>query len=64
MKFFPDIKEAVAFGDGRDFVTCMLNIDLSAVGAWAERNDIVYGSYKELAALPEVQDIVAAMSPK
>jgi long-chain acyl-CoA synthetase len=60
LKFFPDIKEAVAFGDGRDFVTCMLNIDLSAVGAWAERNNIVYGSYKELAALPEVQDIVAA----
>ncbi|MBV9054086.1 MAG: long-chain fatty acid--CoA ligase, partial [Hyphomicrobiales bacterium] len=37
-----------------------LNIDLSAVGAWAERNNIVYGSYKELAALPQVYDMLAA----
>jgi long-chain acyl-CoA synthetase len=59
LKFFPNIKEAVAFGDGRDFVACMLNIDLSAVGAWAERNKITYGSYKELAALPEVYDLLA-----
>jgi long-chain acyl-CoA synthetase len=59
VKFFPNIKEAVAFGDGAEFVTCMLNIDLSAVGAWAERNNIVYGSYKELAALPQVYDVLA-----
>ena len=60
LKFFPNIKEAVAFGDQREFVTCVLNIDLSAVGAWAERNNIVYGSYKELAALPQVYDMLAA----
>jgi long-chain acyl-CoA synthetase len=59
LKFFPNIKEAVAFGDRRHFVACLLNIDLSAVGAWAERNNIVYGSYKELAALPEVYDMLA-----
>ncbi len=39
----------MAFGDGRDFVTVMLNIDLVAVGTWAERNNVVYGSYQELA---------------
>ena len=60
LKFFPNIKEAVAFGDGREFVACMLNIDLSAVGTWAERHNIVYGSYKDLAALPEVYDMLAA----
>ena len=41
LKFFPDIKEVVAFGDGRDFVAVMLNIDLAAVGNWAERNNVV-----------------------
>ena len=59
LKFFPDIKEAVAFGDQRDFVTCMLNIDLASIGAWAERNNVVYGSYKELAANPQVYDMLA-----
>ncbi len=54
LKFFADIKEAVAFGDGRGFVTVFLNIDLASVGAWAERNDVVYASYQELAAHPQV----------
>ena len=58
LKFFSDIKEAVAFGDERDFVSVMINIDLTAVANWAERNNIVYGSYQELAAHPEVYDIV------
>ena len=50
LKFFANIREAVAYGDGRDFCTVMLNIDLVAVGNWAERNNIVYGTYQELAA--------------
>ena len=54
LKFFPDIREAVAYGDKRDFVTVMLNIDLTAVGSWAERNNVSYGSYQELAGHPEV----------
>ncbi|QPC85604.1 AMP-binding protein [Mesorhizobium sp. NBSH29] len=54
LKFFPNIKEAVAFGQDRDFVTVMLNIDLTAVGNWAERKNIAYGSYQELAQRPEV----------
>ncbi len=54
LKFFPNIREAVAFGDGRDFCSVILNIDLAAVGNWAERNNISYASYQELAGLPEV----------
>ena len=54
LKFFPDIKEAVAFGHGRDFCAVLINIDLTAVGNWAERNNVAYGSYQELAAHPEV----------
>jgi long-chain acyl-CoA synthetase len=60
LKFFPEIKEAVAFGSGRDFSTAFLNIDLQAVGNWAERNNIAYASYQELAAHPEVAKIIAA----
>ena len=54
LKFFPNILEAVVFGAGRDRCTAFLNIDLTAVGNWAERNNIAYSSYQELAGHPEV----------
>ncbi|WP_436639187.1 AMP-binding protein [Microbaculum sp. FT89] len=60
LKFYPNIKEAVAFGHERDFVTMMLNIDLVAVGNWAERNNVSYASYQELAGLPQVYDMLEA----
>jgi long-chain acyl-CoA synthetase len=59
LKFFPNIREAVAIGDKHDFGCVMLNIDLTAVGSWAERNKVVYGSYQELAAHPRVYDMLA-----
>jgi len=59
LKFYPNIREAVAYGDKRDFVAVMLNIDLTAVGSWAERNDVVYASYQELAGHPLVYDMIA-----
>jgi len=58
LKFYSDIREAVALGDGKDFVAVMLNIDLSSVGSWAERNGISYASYQELAGHPEVAKLV------
>jgi long-chain acyl-CoA synthetase len=58
LKFYPNIREAVAYGDKRDFVAVMLNIDLTAVGSWAERNNVVYGSYQELAGHPLVYDMI------
>ncbi|AUH64640.1 AMP-binding protein [Paracoccus zhejiangensis] len=54
LKFYPNILEAVVIGNGRDFCTAMINIDLGAVGNWAERNNIAYASYQELAAHPQV----------
>ncbi len=50
LKFFPDILEAVVFGAGRDRCCAFINIDLTAVGNWAERNNIAYASYQELAS--------------
>ncbi len=58
LKFYPNIREAVAYGDKRDFVTVMINIDLVAVSSWAERNDVVYASYQELANHPRVYDLL------
>ncbi|WP_298259877.1 AMP-binding protein [uncultured Litoreibacter sp.] len=54
LKFFPNVLEAVVFGGGKDYCTAFLNIDLTAVGNWAERNNIAYSSYQELAGHPEV----------
>jgi long-chain acyl-CoA synthetase len=58
LKFFPHIKEAVAFGHEREYVTALINIDLAAVGNWAERHGLPYASYQELAALPQVYDLI------
>ena len=58
LKFFPQIKEVVTFGHEKDFVTAMINIDLDAVGNWAERNNIPYSSYQELAAHPQVFNMI------
>jgi len=58
LKFFPNIKEVVAFGDNKPYTAVMINIDLTSVGTWAERNNIAYASYQELAAHPDVYAMV------
>jgi len=58
LKFFAHIKEAVAFGDGRDEATAMINIDAQAVGDWAERHGIPYSGYNDLAAKPQVEELI------
>jgi long-chain acyl-CoA synthetase len=58
LKFYPNIKEAVCFGDGRDHVAAFINIDLVAVSNWAERNGVTYASYQELAGHPLVYDMI------
>jgi long-chain acyl-CoA synthetase len=58
LKFFSYIREAVAFGDGRDHTAAFINIDLAAVGNWAERHGLPYASYQELAAKPQVYDLI------
>ncbi|GAB3122785.1 AMP-binding protein [Novispirillum itersonii] len=58
LKFFPFIKEAVAFGDKRDSVGCFINIDLEAVGNWAERRGLAYSGFQDLAAQTVVYDLI------
>ncbi|HSV35906.1 MAG TPA: AMP-binding protein [Ramlibacter sp.] len=58
LKFFQYIKEAVAYGDGRDRVCVMINIDFDAVGNWAERRNLPYAGYTDLAQKPEVYALI------
>jgi long-chain acyl-CoA synthetase len=58
LKFFPYIKEVVALGDKRDKVCVMINIDFDAVGNWAERRNLPYAGYTDLAQKPEVYALV------
>jgi long-chain acyl-CoA synthetase len=58
LKFFPYIKEAVAFGDRRDKVCAFVNIDFEAVGNWAERRNLPYAGYTDLAGKSEVRALI------
>ena len=58
LKFFPFIKEVVAYGDGREKVCVFLNIDFDAVGNWAERRNLPYAGYTDLAQKPEVYQLI------
>ncbi|WP_211923372.1 AMP-dependent synthetase/ligase [Pseudoduganella ginsengisoli] len=58
LKFFPYIKEAVAFGHGRDQVCAFINIDMGAVGNWAERRGIAYSGYTDLASHPATYELM------
>jgi len=58
LKFFSQIKEVVAYGDQRDQVCVMVNIDFEAVGNWAERRNLPYAGYTDLAQKPEVYELI------
>ena len=58
LKFFPFIKEVVAYGDGREKVCVFINIDLDAVGNWVERRNLPYAGYTDLAQKPEVYQLI------
>ena len=58
LKFFTFIKEVVAFGDGRDQVCAFINIDIEAVGNWAERRGIAYSGYTDLAGHATTYELI------
>ncbi|MDX1374218.1 MAG: AMP-binding protein [Burkholderiales bacterium] len=58
LKFFPYIQEAVAFGAGRAHVCVFINIDMEAIGNWAERRNLAYSGYVDLASRKEVYDLL------
>ncbi|MCP4389375.1 MAG: long-chain fatty acid--CoA ligase, partial [Gammaproteobacteria bacterium] len=58
LKFFSFIKEAVLFGNNRDYSAAFINIDLDAVGNWAERRGLAYSGYIDLSNLDEVYQLI------
>jgi long-chain acyl-CoA synthetase len=58
LKFFQHIKEVVAYGDGREKVCVLINIDFDAVGSWAERRNLPYAGYTDLAQKPQVYELI------
>jgi len=58
LKFFPYVKEAVCFGDQRDKVCAFINIDMEAVANWAEKRNLAYSGYVDLASRDEVYALV------
>ena len=58
LKFFPFVKEVVAFGNEKNYVATFINIDLEAVGNWAERQNLPYSGYTDLAGRSEVYDLI------
>ena len=64
LKFFPYIKEVVAYGDKREKVCVMINIDFDAVGNWAERRNLPYAGYTDLAQKPEVYELIKSCVEK
>ena len=58
LKFFPFIREAVVFGNQKNFATAFINIDMDAMGNWAERRNLPYSGYTDLASRPEVYTVI------
>jgi long-chain acyl-CoA synthetase len=58
LKFSPYIKEAVIFGEGRPFITAMINIDMGNVGNWAEERMIPYTTYMDLSQQKSVEELI------
>jgi len=58
LKFSPYIKEAVIWGEGRDFISAFINIDFENVGNWAEERKIPYTTYTDLSRQPTVEELI------
>jgi len=58
LKFSPYIKEAVIFGDGREFVAALINVDPIVVGKWAEDRGISFSTFMDLSQKPQIADLI------
>jgi long-chain acyl-CoA synthetase len=58
LKFSPYIKEAVIFGDKKEYVTALINVDPIVVGKWAEDRGISFSTYMDLSFQPEVAGLI------
>jgi long-chain acyl-CoA synthetase len=64
IKFSPYVREAIAFGAGRDTVCALIDIDTAAVGGWADKNSVTYSGHADLASREEVHGLIAEVLAK
>jgi long-chain acyl-CoA synthetase len=48
----------VIFGEGRPFITALINIDMGNVGNWAEERMIPYTTYTDLSQQQPVEELI------
>jgi long-chain acyl-CoA synthetase len=58
LKFSPYVAEAVILGSGREYLSAMICIRFSIVSKWAEKNRISFTTYSDLAARPEIYELL------
>jgi long-chain acyl-CoA synthetase len=54
----PYVSQVVVHGDGRNFVSALITLEADAVGDWATRQGLQLSSPAELAAAPEVRELL------
>ena len=52
------IREAIVLGDGRHFLSALIQIDYETVGKWAQEKRLAFTTYRSLSQLAEVRELV------
>jgi long-chain acyl-CoA synthetase len=60
LKFSPYINEAIVIGDGKPYLTALIQIEFDTVSKWAQDHKIAYTTFKSLAQNPEVYELIKA----
>ncbi|MFZ5810928.1 MAG: AMP-binding protein [Thermodesulfobacteriota bacterium] len=58
LKFSPYVREAVVLGHGRPYLAAIVCIDAEIVGRYAESRLLTYTTYQDLAAKPEIAELI------
>ncbi len=58
LKVSPYIKEAIVLGDGKKFISALIQIDFENVGKWATNQQLAYTTFKSLARMPQVESLI------
>jgi long-chain acyl-CoA synthetase len=58
LKVSPYIKEAIVLGDGKKFISALIQIDFETVGKWATNRQLPYTTFKSLSMMPEVRTLI------
>ena len=60
LKFSPFIKEGIVVGDGRKYLSALIQLELDNVSDWAQENRLAYTTYKSLAENSQVKKLIQA----